>query len=77
VLADAGVRARVVAEREQELPVAAWLDQSAPGEAERARVLAALEAEAEGGPATGLRARRNQAELVIEHRWLIVGGVRP
>ena len=77
VLADAGVRAGVVSEREQELAVAAWLDQSAPGQAERERVLAALEAEAEGGPATGLHARRSQAGLVIRHRWLIAGGVRP
>jgi hypothetical protein len=66
----------VVAEREQVLPVAGWLDQSAPGEAERELVLAAFEAEAAGGPATGLRVRRDEAQLVIEQRWLIVGGVR-
>jgi SAM-dependent methyltransferase len=77
LLAGAGVRASVVAEREQELPVAAWLDQSAPGEAERELVLAAFEAEAAGGPATGLRVRRDEAELVMKQRWLIVGGVRP
>jgi len=77
VLADAGVRAGVMAERRQEMPVAAWLDQSAPGEAEREHVRAALEAEAEGGAATGLGARRDEAGLVIEQRWLIVGGVRP
>ena len=76
VLADAGVGAAVVAERRQEMPVAPWLDQSAPGEAEREHTLAALEAEAEGGPPTGLRARRNEAGLVIEQRWLIVGGIR-
>ena len=56
--------------------MAPWLDQSAPGQAEREHTLAALEAEAEGGPPTGLRARRNEAGLVIEQRWLIVGGIR-
>jgi hypothetical protein len=66
-----------MAERRQEMPVAPWLDQSAPGEAEREHVRAALEAEAEGGAATGLGARRDEAGLVIEQRWLIVGGVRP
>jgi ubiquinone/menaquinone biosynthesis C-methylase UbiE len=76
VLADAGVRASVVTERRQELPVAPWLDQSAPGEAEREHVLGALEAEAEGGQPTGLLARRDEAGLVMEQRWLIVGGVR-
>jgi hypothetical protein len=29
-----------------------------------------------GGAATGLRTRREDAGLVIEHRWLIVGGAR-
>jgi SAM-dependent methyltransferase len=76
VLADADVRASVVAERRQALPVVPWLDQAAPGEAERERVLAALRAEADGGPPTGLRTRYDEAALVIEHRWLIVGGVR-
>jgi hypothetical protein len=71
------VRASVLAERRQGLPVVPWLDQSAPGEAERERVHAALLAEADGGAATGLRTRRDAAGLVIEHRWLIVGGERP
>jgi hypothetical protein len=70
------VSAGVVAERRQEMPVAPWLDQSAPGQAERADTLAALEAEADGGPPTGLRARRAEAGLVIEQRWLIAGGIR-
>ena len=77
ILADAGVRASVVAERRQDLRVGPWLDQAAPGEAERERVLAALQAEVDGGPPTGLRARHDEGGLVIEHRWLIVGGVRP
>ena len=66
----------MVAERRQEMPVAPWLDQSAPGQAEREDTLAALEAEAEGGPPTGLRARRTAAGVVIEQRWLIAGGIR-
>jgi hypothetical protein len=49
----------------------------APGAAEREHVHAALLAEADGGAATGLRTRREDAGLVIERRWLIVGGVRP
>jgi SAM-dependent methyltransferase len=78
VLVDAGVRASVVAERRQPLPVIPWLDQAQPGAAERERVLAAIEDEADGGAETGLHARRDdEGSLVIEHRWLIVGGVRP
>jgi ubiquinone/menaquinone biosynthesis C-methylase UbiE len=30
-----------------------------------------------GGAATGLSARRDEVGLLIEQRWLIVGGVRP
>jgi SAM-dependent methyltransferase len=76
VLADAGLDASVVAERHQDLPVVAWLDQAAPGAAERERVLAALRAEADGGEPTGLRTRHDDAGLVIQHRWLIVRGAR-
>jgi ubiquinone/menaquinone biosynthesis C-methylase UbiE len=77
VLTDAGVRASVLADRRQALPVGPWLDQSGPGDAERERVLAALHDEVDGGPPTGLHARRDdEAGLVIEHRWVIAGGVR-
>ena len=76
VLADAGMAASVVAERRQALPVAPWLDQAAPGEADRERVLAALRAEADGGEPTGLHTHDGDAGLVIEHRWLIVSGTR-
>jgi hypothetical protein len=76
VLADAGVRAEVAAERWRELPVLPWLDQAGPGDAERDAVLAALEAEVAGGAPTGLRARDDEGGLVIEHRWLIVCGER-
>jgi SAM-dependent methyltransferase len=77
VLTDPGVRAGAVAERRQSLPVILWLDQALPGEGERERVQGALQAEADGGEPTGLRTRHDEAGLVIEHRWLIVSGVRP
>jgi SAM-dependent methyltransferase len=76
VLGDAGVRAAVVGERRQLMPVLPWIEQSAPREQERERVVAALEGEADGGASTGLRARHEEGGLAIEQRWLIVAGER-
>ena len=76
-LTDAGTEATVVAERRQIMPVVPWLDQAGPPAADRERILAALQAEANGGAPTGLRAHRaDDGGLAIEHRWLIVAGRR-
>ena len=76
-LTDAGTEATVVAERRQVMPVVPWLDQAGPPAADRERILAALQAEADGGAPTGLRAHRaDDGGLAIEHRWLIVAGRR-
>ena len=77
LLADAGVRAQLRAERRQSLDAARWLDQAKPGEAERERVWAALEAEANGGEPTGLSVGRSEASLTVERPWVIAGGARP
>jgi SAM-dependent methyltransferase len=75
-LTQAGADATVVAERRQVMPVGPWLDQAGPSAADRERILAALQAEADGGAPTGLRAHRTDDGLAIEHRWLIVAGRR-
>jgi SAM-dependent methyltransferase len=77
VLADAGVRAAVAAERRERMAASPWLDRAGPAAPERERVLAALRAEADGGAPTGLYGHDGDAGLLIEQRWLIVGGVRP
>jgi SAM-dependent methyltransferase len=74
LLVDAGIAASVVGERRQPLPVVPWLDQAGPPDDDREHVLTALDAEADGGPPTGLRAHRSADGLAIEHRWLIVAG---
>ncbi len=77
VLADAGVEAELAAERRQQLDAHRWVEQGQPRQAERTEVLAALQAEAEGGAPTGLSARRTGDALTIEHRYVIVDGRRP
>jgi ubiquinone/menaquinone biosynthesis C-methylase UbiE len=76
ILRESGVDAELVAERLQQLDALLWLDQGQPGEAERGEVLAALEAEVEGGEPTGLRASRGDAGITIEHLYAIVRGPR-
>jgi ubiquinone/menaquinone biosynthesis C-methylase UbiE len=61
------------AEREQPLPVGPWLDQAHTPPAAREQIEAALEAEADGGAATGLRAHRRDGTLAIVHTWLLLG----
>jgi SAM-dependent methyltransferase len=69
----AGFDADVVAEREHEMDAARWLAQ-AHGDPEP--VAAALRAEAEGGPPTGLRARIDGGALRIAQTWVVVSGAR-
>jgi ubiquinone/menaquinone biosynthesis C-methylase UbiE len=75
LLARAGREPDRFAVREQELPVDGWLAQAqTPGDAAET-IRAALEAEAAGGPPSGLRAARSaDGELTIRHRWVLVGG---
>jgi SAM-dependent methyltransferase len=77
VLAAAGVDAAVVSDHRHPMPVVPWLRQAEPAEDASTAVLAALAAEADrGAPATGLRARREDGELVVEQRWVIAAGQR-
>ena len=58
--------------REQDLPVEPWLQQASPSEDAAAAIGRALESEADGGEATGLRARRaDDGSLLITQRWLL------
>jgi SAM-dependent methyltransferase len=75
-LAAAGVDAGVAAERCQRLPAVPWLERAASPDAPRERIVAALEAEADGGAATGLHATRGPHGLSIEQRWVIASGSR-
>ena len=72
----AGVDAVLVAERRQRLPAAPWLERAASSDAPREEILAALAAEVDGGPPTGLHAARGDDGLVIEQRWVIAAGPR-
>jgi SAM-dependent methyltransferase len=76
VLDGAGVAATVVAERRQRLPAQPWMERAASPDAPREQVLATLEAEAGGGPATGLHAARGPHGLSVEQRWVIAAGRR-
>jgi SAM-dependent methyltransferase len=51
-----------------------WLDQALPGEGERDEILRALDAEEEGGSATGLRPGRHEGRRVIRQTWLMLVG---
>lgn len=76
LLSAAGVTAEIAAERHRTLPAGPWLEQGQPGETQGAEVLAALEAEAHGGPATGLAAHRDDEGLAIRHLYVIATGSR-
>ncbi|HEY7267419.1 MAG TPA: methyltransferase domain-containing protein [Solirubrobacterales bacterium] len=74
--AEAGISAEIVAERRRTLDATAWVEQGQPPEPAAAEVLKALGEEADGGAATGLRARREDGGLVIEHLYVIAAGRR-
>lgn len=76
LLRKAGVSADVVAERRRTLDATSWVEQGQPGEAAAAEVRAVLESEAEGGPATGLSAHRDEDRLSIAHLYVIAAGRR-
>jgi hypothetical protein len=74
VLDAAGVEAAIVAEHRHRLPARPWLERAASPDAPRDQITAALEAEAGGGPATGLHAQPGANGLAVEQRWLIAAG---
>jgi SAM-dependent methyltransferase len=76
VLGEAGVDAAVAAEHRHRLPAVPWLERAASPDAPRERILAALEAEAAGGAATGMHAAHGPSGLAVEQRWLIASGTR-
>lgn len=75
-LRNAGIDAAVTAERRQRLPLMPWLERAASPDAPRERIVAAFEAEADGGPATGMHAARGSDGLFVQQRWLIASGSR-
>jgi SAM-dependent methyltransferase len=75
-LRGAGVEATIVAERAQRLPAQPWLERAASPDAPRSEILAALAAEAAGGPPTGLHAVRGADGLLVQQRWVIAAGRR-
>ena len=74
LLQEAAIAADLVAERHRTLDAARWLEQGQPAEAAAREVLTALEAEADGGPPTGLEATRTEEGLVIRHLYAIAAG---
>ncbi len=76
LLQEAGIAAELASERRRTLDAARWIEQGQPAEAASREVLAALEAEADGGPATGLEAARAEEGLVIRHLYVIAAGRR-
>jgi len=60
--------ASIVASRVQRMPAVPWVERAAAASAD---VLPALEAEADGGPPTGMHATRVDGELFVSQRWVI------
>jgi SAM-dependent methyltransferase len=61
-------------ELEFAMPAGPWVEQAKPPDDAGERVLSELEAEAAGGPETGLRAARGEDDtLTITQRWLLLG----
>lgn len=73
LLEQSGLRLVHSHSREQSLGAERWLERARPSEAAHRDVLAALRAEAGGGPATGLHAALHGDELRISHRYLMLG----
>ena len=71
LLAGPGIDASVASEHEHTMDASRWLAQA---HGEREPVEAALRAEAQGGPPTGLHARLVDGALQITQRWVILAG---
>ena len=76
LMREAGIAAELASERRRTLGAAPWVEQGQPAEAAAREVLGALEAEADGGAATGLEAARTEDGLVIRHLYAIAAGTR-
>jgi len=74
LLAAAGREPSREADWDQAMPVEAWLDQARTPEADRARIRAAFEDEANGGAPTGMRAKRTADGITISQRLVLLGG---
>jgi hypothetical protein len=62
------------ATREHTMDAETWLERAHTAARERQSILAALAGEADGGPATGLRAGRAGSQLTVTQRWMLVAG---
>ena len=76
VMQTAGIAAKVVSERHRTLDARRWIEQGQPAESLAEEILAALDAEADGGPATGLAAARTEKGVMIRHLYVIAAGRR-
>jgi SAM-dependent methyltransferase len=76
LMQEASIGAKVASERHRTLDATRWVEQGQPPEATAGEILAALEGEADGGPATGLGASRTEEGLVIRHLYVIAAGRR-
>lgn len=74
LLGTCGREPRLTDEREHTMPAEPWLDRAQTPAAERATIRQVLEAEADGGEPSGLRASRVDGQLAITQRWLLVAG---
>jgi len=72
---EAGIELTRSLSTEYRMDTESWLDQALTGDAERAEIHAALDAEAAGGAPTGLRpVRDDDGRRTIEQRWLMLVG---
>jgi ubiquinone/menaquinone biosynthesis C-methylase UbiE len=73
-VAAAGVAVSERREREAAMPVRPWFAQARTEEAAAREVEAALRAELEGGPSTGLCPREREGTLTLTQTWVLLGG---
>jgi SAM-dependent methyltransferase len=76
LMKEASISAELASERHRTLDAVRWIEQGQPAESAAAEIRAALEAEADGGPATGLGVTRTEEGLVIRHLYVIAAGRR-
>jgi ubiquinone/menaquinone biosynthesis C-methylase UbiE len=77
LLAGAGLEDVRIESREIVRPLAPWLDQTGADEAVRTRVIAALRADAAGGPSTGFSPRERDGEWDFVHTVASVTATSP
>jgi ubiquinone/menaquinone biosynthesis C-methylase UbiE len=74
LLGSCGREPRLTDEHEHTMPAEPWLDRARTPAAQRVRIRQVLEAEADRGEPSGLRASRVDGQLAITQRWLLVAG---